>query len=117
MLKSKRGFQMLRPTSLRAKLFVPVAIVLTVVVLTAALVTASMLSSSDMNEFRERLITHAVTSRSMIHSAAEELAKSKGYAFHRYTDLGGTSGDVHQQMYHEVTREFAANPSMEVVVK
>ena len=108
---------MLRPTSLRAKLFVPVAIVLTVVVLTAALVTASMLSSSDMNEFRERLITHAITSRSMIHSSAEELAKSKGYAFHRYSDLGGNSSDVDQQMYHEVTRAFAANPTMEVVTR
>ncbi|MBI5473627.1 MAG: methyl-accepting chemotaxis protein [Ignavibacteriae bacterium] len=108
---------MLNHSSVQMKLFIPVAIVLTAVVFTAALLTASMLSDSAMHEFREQLTTLAVTSRAMIHSSAEELVKSKGYAFHRHSDLSANSSDKHHQLYQEVIRSFEANPRQEVVVK
>jgi methyl-accepting chemotaxis protein len=69
--------------SVKSKLFIPIGFVLTLVVAGATLLVVTRENHEVEHTYRTNFESIAISSRMMIHSAAEEYAKSKGLEFHR----------------------------------
>jgi methyl-accepting chemotaxis protein len=107
----------MRTLGIRGKIFLPVGIGLLAVVV-AIVVLFVQSEKTDMEEtFRSEISGLAIQSRFMIHSAAEEYAKSKSFRFFRITSTGVPDTGVLGTVQRDAEAFLSSHPDSELVVK
>ncbi|BDU72139.1 methyl-accepting chemotaxis protein [Mesoterricola silvestris] len=98
---------------LALKFFLPVGGALAVVVGAVVLFIGALQSRGAERAFRDHLTSLATTSRSMMHSEAEEYCRSRGMSYHRVI-VGDKAAEGEEGAYEQgVLRAFEANPKLE----
>ncbi len=99
--------------NLAAKFFLPVGAALLVILVVVAWFIGSSTTAQVEEAFTENLNTLAVSSRMMLHSAAEEYCRSHGLEFHRVLPGTGGAGSEQGRFEQECLRAFTADPKLE----
>jgi methyl-accepting chemotaxis protein len=100
---------------IRSKLLIPICFVILVVVMSVSVYLVSKQNRSAEAAFRDNLQSIATSSRFMIHSLAEEHAKSHGLTFHRnsISELSGAGKTSDPGI--TALRRFESDPSLETI--
>ena len=107
----------MKQSSIRTKFFLLTAIVIAVVVAAVAGIAVSWQNQELETSFMDNVTTIATVSNVMIHSSAEEYAKTRGYSYYR---IGVDSHDAKSQsenVAQEALRAFQADPNLKVYSK
>jgi methyl-accepting chemotaxis protein len=99
------------------KFFLPVGGLLAVLIGLAVWAVGASMHGRAQRAFEEQLTSLATSSRSMMHSEAEDYCRARGMAFRRVV-VGSAAQEGEQGAYEQgVLRAFAADPRLEVVTR
>jgi methyl-accepting chemotaxis protein len=99
---------------IKSKLFLPIGGVIVIIVATVTMLLVVRQNQDAEKAFRENLESIAVSSRMMVHSAAEEYAKSKGIEFHRNPVWESSENSDQSDPGWKAMRLFMDNPGLSI---
>jgi methyl-accepting chemotaxis protein len=107
----------MKQSSIRTKFFLLTAVVIAVVVAAVTWVALAWQNQELEETFTDNVRTIATVSKVMLHSSAEEYAKSRGYTYHRIASGSHDANAQSDSVAQEASREFKANSALEVYSK
>ncbi|MCX6135354.1 MAG: methyl-accepting chemotaxis protein [Ignavibacteriales bacterium] len=104
-------------SSIRMKVFLPTALVIAAFVTVALAFAITWQNREFEHVFGDNVATIASTSRFMIHSSADDFAKSRGYTFHRVAEGSQNKNSEANAVEREALKAFEADPKLDLFSK